>query len=102
MSAASDPAPGDELLADANMVFDRRATFDAPRIDPRWRALSIGERIPDYGGRDEYLEVARIDPGRVLVYRSGRKGARFIWATCELMLRGLRERLPHRGPSPRS
>ena len=52
----------------------------ARRVDPRWQTLSVGDRIPDYGGRDEYLEVARIEPGRALVYRSERKGAQFTWA----------------------
>jgi hypothetical protein len=118
MSAAPGPtaAPGDELLPDANMIFDRTAVIDAStteiwpwliqlgkrragwylprraerflptslratrRVDPRWQALSVGDRIPDYGGRDEYLEVARIEPGRALVYRSERKGAKFTWA----------------------
>ena len=55
----------------------RRATR---RVDPRWQVLGVGDRIPDYGGRDEYLEVARIDPGRALVYRSERRGAPFTWA----------------------
>ncbi len=50
------------------------------RVDPRWQVLSVGDRIPDYGGRDEYLEVVRIEPGRALVYRSERKGAPFSWA----------------------
>jgi hypothetical protein len=50
------------------------------RVDPRWQTLSVGDRIPDYGGRDEYLEVALIKPGRALVYRSERKGAQFTWA----------------------
>jgi hypothetical protein len=110
------PALGDELIPDANMVFDRVAIIDAGagevwpwllqlgkrragwylpqrlervlprgrratrRVDPRWQALGIGDRIPDYGGREEYLEVARIEPGRALVYRSERKGAPFTWA----------------------
>jgi hypothetical protein len=110
------PVLGDELIPDANMIFDRVAVIDAGagevwpwllqlgkrragwylpqrlerllprgrratrRVDPRWQALGIGDRIPDYGGRDEYLEVARIEPGRALVYRSERKGAPFTWA----------------------
>ena len=116
MSGTSSPALGDELIPDANMVFDRVAMIDAGsaeiwpwlmqlgkrragwylpgrlerllpagrraarRVDPRWQALRVGERIPDYGGRDEYLEVAHVDPGRALVYRSERRGAPFTWA----------------------
>jgi hypothetical protein len=116
MSGTSHPAPGDDLIPDADMVFDRVAIIEAGgaevwpwlmqlgkrragwylpgrlerllppgrraarRVDPRWQVLSVGERIPDYGGSDEYLEVARIDPGRALIYRSERKGAQFTWA----------------------
>src|SRR4051794_3579043 len=39
-------------------------------IDPRWQTLTVGERIPDYGGRHETLEAALIDPPRALVYRT--------------------------------
>jgi hypothetical protein len=116
MSATSPPAFGDDLIPDANVVFDRAAIIHAGsteiwpwllqlgkrragwylprrierllppgrratrRIDPRWQALGLGDRIPDYGGRDEWLEVARIEPGHALVYRSERKGAPFTWA----------------------
>jgi hypothetical protein len=116
MGHTSDTAPGDELIPDATMVFDRVSVIDAApaeiwpwlmqlgkrragwylprsverllppgrraarRIDPRWQTLAVGDRIPDYGGRDEYLEVARIEPGRALVYRSERGGAPFTWA----------------------
>ncbi|MGH2892374.1 MAG: hypothetical protein ACRDPM_03775 [Solirubrobacteraceae bacterium] len=116
MSGTSPPVLGDDLIPDADMVFDRIAVIKAGsaeiwpwlmqlgkrragwylpgrverflppqrraarRVDPRWQALRVGERIPDYGGRDEYLEVARIDPGRALVYRAERRGARFTWA----------------------
>lgn len=108
--------PGDDLVADANMVFDRSRVIAAapaqiwpwlvqlgkqragwylpaaleravPRsrrgarvLDPRWQRLSVGQRIPDYGGRRGYLEVAMLDPGRALVYRSERRGAVFSWA----------------------
>ncbi|MGH9207171.1 MAG: hypothetical protein ACRD1G_11520 [Acidimicrobiales bacterium] len=49
-------------------------------LDPRWQTLSVGDRVPDYVGREEYLEVVRIEPPRVLVYRSERRGAHFSWA----------------------
>ena len=108
--------PGDDLIPDANIVFDRtrelaaspeeiwpwlvqlgkrRAGWYLPaqverivpasrrgawRVDPRWQTLSVGERIPDYGGGDAELAVASIDPGRALVYRAERRGTRFSWA----------------------
>jgi hypothetical protein len=108
--------PGDELIPDANIVFDRtrelggspaeiwpwlvqlgkrRAGWYMParverivpasrrgawKVDPRWQTLSVGERIPDYGGRNAELEVASIEPARALVYRAERRGTRFSWA----------------------
>jgi hypothetical protein len=116
MATAPGRAPGDELISDANMVFDRVSVIDARpaeiwpwliqlgkrragwylprmverlvpparraarRVDPRWQVLGVGDRVPDYGGRDAYLEVARIEPGQALVYRSERKGTPFTWA----------------------
>lgn len=117
--------PGDELLPQANLVFDRSTTIAASRaeiwpwivqlgkrragwylpapverllpagrrashtIDPRWQTLRVGDRVPDYGGADEHLEVARIEPPDALVYRSERRGAQFTWA---LLLRPLSPR----------
>lgn len=52
----------------------------ARAIEARWQSIAVGERIPDYGGRDGYLEVVTIDPPRVLVYRSARGDTRFTWA----------------------
>ena len=109
--------PGDELVADATLVFDRervipaapeaiwpwlvqlgkrRAGWYLPArvervlppgrralrvIEPRWQELGVGVRIPDYGGREAWLEVALIDAPRALVYRSERHGgALFSWA----------------------
>ena len=108
--------PGDDLVADANMVFDRSRVIEAtpqqiwpwlvqlgkqragwylpssleravPRsrrgarvLDARWQELSVGQRIPDYGGRHAYFEVAILDPGAALVYRSERGAAAFSWA----------------------
>src|SRR5579883_1300731 len=108
--------PGDDVVPDAALVFDRerfvraapeevwpwlvqlgkrRAGWYLPRfaerllprtrrgaraIDPRWQSLSVGERIPDYGGRDGYLEVVSLDRPRALVYRSRRRRAEFSWA----------------------
>lgn len=108
--------PGDELMADANMVFDRRRGIAAPAdevwpwlvqlgkdragwylprgverlLPPGRRAtrailhehqrLAVADRVPDYGGRDAWLEVAQIDPARALVYRTERRGTPFSWA----------------------
>jgi Polyketide cyclase / dehydrase and lipid transport len=60
--------------------FVPRSRRAARALDHRWQALAVGERIPDYGGRDAWLEVVSIDPPRSLVYRSERRGARFSWA----------------------
>lgn len=107
--------PGDSLIPDANVVFDRSRTIAAPseaiwpwllqlgkkragwympgaierllpqrrralhRVDARWQALRVGDRIPDYGGRNAHLEVARIEPPHLLVYRDQRRGTPFSW-----------------------
>ena len=107
--------PGDSLIPDANLVFDRSRTIAAPsdaiwpwllqlgkkragwympraierflprgrralhRVDDRWQALNVGDRIPDYGGRNAHLEVARIDPPHLLVNRDQRRGTPFSW-----------------------
>jgi hypothetical protein len=49
-------------------------------IDARFQDLKLGDRIPDYGGRDEWLEVARLEPPVALVYRTERRGRPFTWA----------------------
>ncbi|HEX4036060.1 MAG TPA: hypothetical protein VHX66_16580 [Solirubrobacteraceae bacterium] len=117
MSARPDSHfPGDDLVADANMIFDRRLLIAAtperiwpwlvqlgkhragwylPRrievVIPRDRRasravlaahqnLEVDQRIPDYGGRRAWLEVAAIEAPRALVYRTERRGTPFSWA----------------------
>ncbi|HXR13111.1 MAG TPA: hypothetical protein VN740_00540 [Solirubrobacteraceae bacterium] len=113
---SSSSLPGDDLVANPNMVFNRTRVISASAaeiwpwlvqlgkqragwymtsraervvpasrraarvIDPRWQELRVGLRIPDYGGRHAFLEVAILEPGRALVYRSARGGATFSWA----------------------
>jgi hypothetical protein len=48
-------------------------------VDERFQHVAIGDRIPDYGGRDEWLEVALVQPPHVLAYWSERRGRRFSW-----------------------
>lgn len=57
-----------------------RARRGARRIDQRWQDLSVGDVIPDYGGRNETFEVALIDPPKTLVYRSTRGAMHVSWA----------------------
>lgn len=50
-------------------------------INPKWQALSVGDRVADYGfSKDDYFDVAVIEPERALVYRSDRYGCHFAWA----------------------
>lgn len=108
--------PGDELVPDATMVFDRQAVIGAdpsqvwpwlaqlgkgragwylPRrverfvpharraarsILPEHQTLAVGDRVPDYGGHHEWLEIALIDPPLALVYQTERRGTPFSWA----------------------
>ena len=49
-------------------------------IDPRWQELTVGDVIPDYGGRDETFTVAELDPPHTLVYRSRRGRTDVSWS----------------------
>jgi hypothetical protein len=52
----------------------------ARTLQPRWQTLAVGDRIPDYGGRDAWLEAVQIDAPNTLVYRSQRGRTEFTWA----------------------
>jgi hypothetical protein len=52
----------------------------ARRIHPQWQHLAVGERVPDYGSRDEWLEAVTIEAPTTLVYRSERRGTTFTWS----------------------
>jgi hypothetical protein len=57
------------------------ASWRAARTtQPRWQSLAVGDRVDDYGGKDEYFDVVAIQPPNVLVYQSERYGTRFSWA----------------------
>jgi hypothetical protein len=60
--------------------FVPRSRRAARSVDPRWQGLSVGERIPDYGGPEEYFEAVEIDPPSHLVYRSERGKMQVSWA----------------------
>ncbi len=59
------------------LPHSRRA---ARSVLPEWQGLVVGERIPDYGGPEEYFEAVRVDPPSQLVYRSERGRVRLSWA----------------------
>ncbi len=56
---------------------DRRATR---RIDARYQKLSVGDVIPDYGGRRATFTVAEIQAPHILVYRSIRHAMAVTWS----------------------
>jgi hypothetical protein len=62
-----------ERLLPAN----RRATRD---INPAWQTLSVGDVIPDYGGRHETFTVAAIDAPTSVVYSSRRRNTELTWS----------------------
>ena len=55
----------------------RRATRS---IDSQWQGLSVGDRIPDYGGPEEFFEAVDIEPASHIVYRSERGRMQLSWA----------------------
>jgi hypothetical protein len=74
----------------------RRAAWS---VQCRWQTLRVGDRVPDYGGRDEYLEVVALDRPNEIVYRTERRGSVFSWTLSLCPLDGSRTvlRLRFRG-----
>jgi hypothetical protein len=50
------------------------------RIDPAMQDLAVGDVIPDWGGRNETLEVVSIQAPQTLVFRSQRGRMAMSWA----------------------
>lgn len=59
------------------LPYGRRA---ARRIDARYQRLSVGDVIPDYGGRRATFTVAEIQAPHILVYESVRKAMALPWS----------------------
>lgn len=49
-------------------------------LDPRWQSLTVGDVIPDYGGRHETFTVAVVEPPHTLVYTSRRGRTDLTWS----------------------
>jgi len=49
-------------------------------IESKWQSLAVGDRIDDYGGKNEYFDVVSINAPHCLVYKSERFGTQFSWA----------------------
>ncbi|EEU35151.1 uncharacterized protein NECHADRAFT_87302 [Fusarium vanettenii 77-13-4] len=49
-------------------------------INPTFQQLKPGDRVPDYGTKDDYFDVVSIDPPRSLIYESLWFGTKFTWA----------------------
>jgi hypothetical protein len=60
--------------------FVPRGRRAARSILPEYQHLAVGDRVPDYGGRHAWLEVALIERPLALVYRTERRGTPFSWA----------------------
>jgi hypothetical protein len=50
------------------------------QLDPQWQQLTVGDVIPDYGGRNETVTVAEIKAPGTLVYRSKRGRTDVTWS----------------------
>ncbi|WP_109507808.1 hypothetical protein [Nocardioides speluncae] len=55
----------------------RRATR---QILPQWQHLQIGDSIPDYGGKNETFQVARLQAPESVVYTSRRGRTAVTWS----------------------
>lgn len=49
-------------------------------LDPALQDLTVGDVIPDWGGRDATFEIVTHDPPHTLVHRSTRGRLRISWA----------------------
>ena len=91
------PAPPAEVWPWLVQLGKRRAGWYLPRrverwlpprrravrhVDPRWQAQTVGDVIPDWGGREETFTVARLDAPRSLVHTSRRGHTDVSWALC--------------------
>lgn len=71
----------------AGWYLPRRVERVVPRsrralrhLEPRWQDLSVGDVIPDYGGRDETFTAAVVRAPSTLVYTSRRGRVEVSWA----------------------
>lgn len=48
-------------------------------LEPRWQQLSVGQRIPDYGGKHGYLDCFILENNRAIGYKSTRGKLTMIW-----------------------
>jgi len=72
------------------MPTSRRAVR---RLEPAHLGLTVGDEIPDWGGRDETFTVAEVEPGRHLVHASVRGRTRLTWCLHLSELAGRRTRM---------
>ncbi|CAN7250844.1 hypothetical protein [Knoellia sp. LjRoot47] len=49
-------------------------------LEPRWQSLTVGDVIPDWGGRDETFTVAELEPCSHLVHTSTRGSTHLSWS----------------------
>lgn len=49
-------------------------------LEPRWLGLSVGDTIPDYGGKHETFTVAQVEAPHHLVHTSRRGHTDVTWA----------------------
>lgn len=89
------PAPPREVWPWLVQLGKRRAGWYLPRrvdrllppsrrairhLDPQWQGMSVGQVIPDYGGRHETFTVHEMVRESVLVYSSRRGAMDVSWA----------------------
>ncbi|WP_076263682.1 SRPBCC family protein [Intrasporangium flavum] len=55
----------------------KRAAWE---IQDRWQHLQVGDTVPDYGGTNETLTLAQIEPPTAIVYTSQRGATSFSWS----------------------
>jgi hypothetical protein len=92
--AFSLPAPPEQVWPWLVQLGKRRAGWYFPRwferlvpssrrglrrLDPAFLRLSVGDVIPDWGGKDDTFTVAELEPGRHLLHTSTRGSTALTW-----------------------
>jgi hypothetical protein len=70
----------------AGWYFPRSVEYGIPKskrglryIESRWQQLEVGQRIPDYGGKNGYLDCFYLEENEVIGYTSARGKMTMTW-----------------------
>ncbi len=59
--------------------FIPRSKRGLRKIDNKWQQLTVGRRIPDYGGKNGYFDCFYLERNKVIGYKSTRGKVNMTW-----------------------